>query len=270
MELKLIPTGGLCNRMRAIASCIAIAQKKHAHTTIYWNKYKGLNADFEELFFKITNANVLIVEKTEWLYNVNYTKDYIKRFLFYKIIHKQTFYNYNIYEKKEDLTGKIKENSNRSTLLISGHPMCKDYAETLRNTFRPQLEIQNRINEIVARFGEQTIGVHIRRTDNTASINNSPLESFKQIINDEISKNPKIKFYLATDDDKIKKQFIHQYGDKIITIFQDTNRDSLEGMKFAVIDLFCLSKTSKIIGSVSSSYSQIAADLGNIDIQYAK
>lgn len=270
MELKLIPTGGLCNRMRAIASCIAIAQKKHALVTIYWNKYKGLNADFEKLFFKINVANVQMTNKSQWLYNVNYTKDYIKRFLIYKIVHKQIFYNYNIYEKKEDLTGKIPKSSNRPILLISGHPMCKDYAETLRNIFKPQSEIQNKINEIVSKFAKRTIGLHIRRTDNAASINNSPLESFMQIIDEEISKDVQTVFYLATDDNNIKKKLIQQYGKKIITFFQDTNRDSLEGMKIAVIDLFCLSRTNKIIGSVSSSYSQIAADLGNIDIQYAK
>ena len=50
----------------------------------------------------------------------------------------------------------------------------------------------------------------------------------------------------------------------------DTDRNSLEGMKFAVVDLFCLSKTKKIIGSVGSSYSQIAAEIGGIEVEYAK
>lgn len=49
----------------------------------------------------------------------------------------------------------------------------------------------------------------------------------------------------------------------------DTDRNSLEGMKFAVLDLFCLSKTNKIIGSVGSSYSQIAAEIGGIEVEYA-
>lgn len=270
MEIKLIPTGGLCNRMRAIASCIAIAKMRTAMTTIYWNKYPGLNADFEELFCKINVDNVQMINNKKWLYNVNYTKDYIKRFVFYRIIHKQTFYNYNIYEKKKDLTTIIKEGANHSILLISGHPMYKDYAQTLRLIFKPQTDIQQKIDKITANFTDRTIGVHIRRTDNAASISNSPLDCFMDIINKEISKYPETKFYLATDDDTIKRQFIQKYGNRIITIFQDTSRDRLDGMKFAVIDLFCLSKTLKIIGSVASSYSQIAADLGNIEIKYAK
>lgn len=270
MEIKLIPTGGLCNRMRAIASCIAIAQKKSARVSIYWNKYEGLNANFEELFFKIDTNKVLLKNNKKWLYNVNFTKDYIIRLLPYKIIYKQIFYNYNIYEKKDDLTQIIEDSPKRPILLISGHPMCKDYAETLRNIFKPQTDIRNQINKIVSRFAAHTIGIHIRRTDNIASITNSPLECFIQIIKAEISECPQTKFYLATDDNDTKKIFIQYFGDKIITVFQDTSRDSIEGMKFAVIDLFCLSKTKKIIGSVSSSYSQIAADLGNIEIQYAK
>ena len=50
----------------------------------------------------------------------------------------------------------------------------------------------------------------------------------------------------------------------------DTNRNSLEGMKFAVLYLFSLSKTNKLIGSVGSSYSQIAAEIGGIEVKYAK
>jgi len=47
-------------------------------------------------------------------------------------------------------------------------------------------------------------------------------------------------------------------------------RNSLEGMVFAVTELFCLSKTQKIIGSDYSSYSNIAAELGEIPVEFAR
>ena len=50
----------------------------------------------------------------------------------------------------------------------------------------------------------------------------------------------------------------------------ELTRDSLDGMKMAVAELFALSRTSKIIGSYYSSYSQIAAELGNIAIEYVR
>ena len=61
-----------------------------------------------------------------------------------------------------------------------------------------------------------------------------------------------------------------KYPNRIITLMDDTDRNSLEGMKFAVVELFCLSKTKKITGSVGSSYSQIAAEIGGIEVEYAK
>ena len=136
--------------------------------------------------------------------------------------------------------------------------------------FVPQDDIQNRIDEVVAGFSERTIGVHIRRTDNVVSIQSSPLEKFTSMMDAEIKKNSNTRFYVASDDDEVKKCLKTKYPDRIITLMDDPDRNSLEGMKFAVLDLFCLSKTKKILGSVGSSYSQIAAEIGGIEVNYAK
>ena len=136
--------------------------------------------------------------------------------------------------------------------------------------FVPQDDIQNRIDEIVAGFSERTIGVHIRRTDNVVSIQSSPLEKFTSMMDAEIKKNSNTRFYVASDDDEVKECLKKKYPDRIITLMDDPDRNSLEGMKFAVLDLFCLSKTKKILGSVGSSYSQIAAEIGGIEVNYAK
>ena len=86
----------------------------------------------------------------------------------------------------------------------------------------------------------------------------------------EIKKNSNTRFYVASDDDDVKECLKTKYPDRIITLMDDLDRNSLEGMKFAVLDLFCLSKTKKILGSVGSSYSQIAAEIGGIEVNYAK
>ena len=146
--------------------------------------------------------------------------------------------------------------------------MCKEYE--LKNIFVPQLDIQKKIDKVVQNFTKRTIGIHIRRTDNIESIKSSPLEAFINSITAELKKDANTKFYLASDDDHVKDILEEKFPDSIITIREDVDRNTLEGMKFAVVDLFCLSKTQKIIGSVFSSYSQIAAELGNIEIEYAK
>ena len=89
-------------------------------------------------------------------------------------------------------------------------------------------------------------------------------------MDEEIQKDDNTKFYVASDDNEIKETLKSKYPTRIITLMDDTDRNSLAGMKFAVLDLFCLSKTQKIIGSVGSSYSQIASEIGGINVEYAK
>ena len=227
-----------------------------------------LKADYCELFKPIPQDDVKLIENKQWIYNINRNKDYLVRWPLLKTMFEQTVFNFSIYRNGDEVYSKLKKSYSRSLLLISCYPMCTKY--TIQGMFIPQDDIQRRINEVVAGFSERTIGVHIRITDNVVSIQSSPLENFTNMMDAEIKKNANTKFYVASDDDEVKENLKSKYPNRIITLMDDTDRNSLEGMKFAVLDLFCLSKTNKIIGSVGSSYSQIAAEIGGIEVEYAK
>lgn len=49
------------------------------------------------------------------------------------------------------------------------------------------------------------IGVHIRRTDNIASIKSSSIDVFVHLMQLEIEKDDTVKFYVASDEEKVKK-----------------------------------------------------------------
>ena len=115
-------------------------------------------------------------------------------------------------------------------------------------------------------MGKNTIGIHIRRTDNLESIQHSPIKKFIDYIYTAIRNNDNQKFYLATDDLSVKEEFIKLFGDKIITMDCVLRRDSEEGIKSALLELYILSSCSKIIGSYYSSYSELAAQIGNIPL----
>ena len=137
-------------------------------------------------------------------------------------------------EIRGEIYRKLKMSYSRSFLLISCYPMCTKY--TIQGMFIPQDDIQRRIDEVVAGFSERTIGVHIRRTDNVVSIQSSPLENFTNMMDAEIKKKANTKFYVASDDDEVKESLKSKYPNRIITLMDDTDRNSLEGMKFAVLD----------------------------------
>ena len=212
MEVKIIATRGHCNRLRAIATGVAVAKKDHCPSVIYWNNSLGLKADYCELFNPIPQDDVKLVENIQWLYNIYGNKDYLVRWALLKTMFEQTVFNFSIYRDGE-IYSKLKMSYSRSLLLISCYPMCTKY--TIQGMFVPQDDIQRRIDEV-------------------------------------------------------KESLKSKYPNRIITLMDDTDRISLEGMKFAMVDLFCLSKTRKIIGNVASSYSQIAAEIGGIEIEYVK
>jgi hypothetical protein len=107
-----------------------------------------------------------------------------------------------------------------------------------------------------------TIGVHIRRTDNAASIRLSPLEYFIEYM----KKESEAIFYLSTDCEKTKAIVLDIFGANIITNNFCLYRDTEEGMINAIYDFVSLSQCIKIIGSNASSFSELAARYGNVEL----
>lgn len=114
-------------------------------------------------------------------------------------------------------------------------------------------------------FDDQTIGIHIRQTDNFISIDNSPVELFVDKIKEEIKRNINVTFFLATDNPILEDKLIKLFGSKIMVYKKELNRNSQQGITDAVVDMFCLSKTKYIYGSYWSSFSDIASVIGGID-----
>lgn len=67
----------------------------------------------------------------------------------------------------------------------------------------------------LSEFSDAMIGVHIRRTDNLASIRQSPIELFYQKLDEKIKEDGKVAIYLATDSEEVKREMKERYGDRI-------------------------------------------------------
>lgn len=133
----------------------------------------------------------------------------------------------------------------------------------------PVKELQDRIDTVCKDF-DKVIGIHIRRTDNVRSIETSTDEKFFERMDQLLASNPDTRFFLATDSNEVKKLYEQRYGNKIITNHFDLSRNTLEGMENAVVDLWCLSLCSEILGSASSTYSTCAAGIYHHKIEIVK
>ena len=65
--ITLVPTGGLCNRMRAIDSAVALCEKINRKLRIIWYMYEGLNCSFFELFQPINNDYIKTIDIPAYL-----------------------------------------------------------------------------------------------------------------------------------------------------------------------------------------------------------
>lgn len=129
--------------------------------------------------------------------------------------------------------------------------------------------MKKRLSSEISRFGDNTVGVHIRRTDNIDSIRQSPLDLFEAEMAEGISKG--LKYYVCSDDPSVKDALVRKFGqENIILPSGALERNSLEGIRQAAVELFALSKTRYILGSYYSSFSEMASYLGGIELKVMK
>ena len=107
------------------------------------------------------------------------------------------------------------------------------------------------------------VGVHIRRTDNWRSILGSPLESFVERLKAEEASL----FVVATDDSEVRTLLVSMFGPKVLFPATVLSRMTEEGMIHAVTDFFAVSNCSKLLGSIGSSFSEMAALHGSIPLE---
>jgi hypothetical protein len=155
--------------------------------------------------------------------------------------------------------------AHQKTYLSSCRIFYQNSAQKVFSIFKPITPLQNKIDDISRSFSENTIGVHIRRTDHVRCIISSPFELYVEKMKAEIEQNSNTNFYLASDSTEEKEKLIQLFGNRIITQHAPVLRNTLDGMQGALVELFVLSKTKKILGSPYSTYSLMAADISGIE-----
>ncbi|SNR76068.1 hypothetical protein SAMN06265371_111103 [Lutibacter agarilyticus] len=267
----LEPKGGLANRMRVIASGLWLSNKTHKDVKLVWNLKDELNCDFYELFKPIDSLSYVEAKKKKYYYveatNQQKLNKKIKAWFVNKLINidyciKEKDFENLIWNNKIDILSISKKHKN--IYFQTCQEFGENFDEFLR--FKPTLEIQDIINSQTKSFNKYIIGIHIRRSDNMRSIEKSPLELFIEKIKVELKKNIESNFFLATDDVNTEIELKKIFKGKIITYNKELSRNTQKGIKDAVVDLYCLSKTKYIYGSYWSSFSDIAARIGQIKV----
>lgn len=287
-HLIVIPTGGLCNRLRVIASVLKVVDTSKTKVEIFWHKNEECFCDFEDILQPIENIticnspkgvfykkpekrnlylpvliNFIFNPTVKYLYELSYVWDgtFIKEILFF--ISKKLNLQKN--NKKSNNVRKLM--NHKKVIITTCQPIVSDYNLSI---FHPSTTVDLKLQETKKMFFENNtiLGCHIRRTDNIQSINNSPDDLFISKVRKYIQENESALVYLATDDNSIKEKFKKTFGGgKVFTLDIPLNRNTVEGMIYATVELFLLSICSRIYGSFYSSFSYEASKINGIPLE---
>lgn len=253
--------------MRAISSGVWLKNCLSAKLKVIWLKSDDMIAEYNDLFLF---SDVYTVFNTLGKYKLvkrSHQKSKIRKIV-------SSFINYiisvdvcltdNDIRKGPDYILKICENAKVIYIFT-----CERFAPlTLEmDHFKIKSEIYNQYLSFSKMINKETIGIHIRRTDNIIAIQQSPLELFEERILYEIKLNPNVLFFLSTDDVAIESYFSSKYSNYMIVREKVFGRSSIKGIKDGLIDILLLSKSCKIYGSYWSSFSEVAGLLGENKVE---
>ena len=265
--IVLQPYAGLGNRLRALDSAVELSSLLSRKLQVIWDKTPDLYCSYNQLFEPSDKYEVIDNKPIKFIWSCN------KR-----LAHQLNKMNIK-YPFRYDITLYEKDIRNLNSINFDFKDLKKYHSIYFRingrfidpaNSFtflKPLPEINAIIKNVYHNFSEKTLGIHIRRTDNTKSICHSPDELFIHKIKEEIEKDSNVKFFLSTDSNETEKVFKNLFPERCITYEKEISRNSTQGMIDAVVDMFCLSKTNKIYGSFYSTFSHAASKIGNIPLE---
>lgn len=265
-NLLFVPSGGLANRMRAIASAFNLCQQVEARLQIVWFQGWGMHAAFHDLFEPIANLREAVL--TDYIVN-----DRPRRHnLWLPWLPQQIWYKGGVINELEVANLRDKGFDFEQWLHSKRRYMsCYDEFGVFPDScyselFHPNQIVMDIIKSYEAHFSKNVIGMHIRRTDNIDSINKSPTELFVEAGHRELENNANLTIFLATDSEEVKKQIREIFGNHVVTSDNKADRNSVAGIREGLADLWTLSRVSRIYGSAGSSFSTMASKIGGREL----
>lgn len=263
------PIAGLGNRMQVLASAYYLANKYQKKLCILWNNNGHLAADFEDIFEAVPNVRVVCVTTDGY-----HAKPFLR--LKGELLRKKLLATCGYVAEidrwsdmgLEEIFSAVDEGvRNAEDVYVRSWkyftPVYEDKEITL-DFLRPSEKVRLRGKAVFDEIGDNTVGVHIRRTDHEMAIADSPTEAFLAEMQKELERDGNCRFFVATDDRDEEREILSRFGERVLVKENKSwGRKQTDGMLDACVDLWALSKCRKILGSKGSTFGQIAAKMGH-------
>ncbi len=255
----LLPKAGLCNRLQAIDSSLALARRFGTGLHVTWVRSPNCHCRFRDLF-EPRHLPYRVLELDAGLPLRVYKKSTRRIFSHFNNIH----INQKRMRRHRDDREWFETLQKRRHIFINTFwPFYNQPDKPLLARFQPRPALQRMINSYTR---ENQIGVHVRQTDCKRAIAHSPLEKFVEQMARELSIDPSVRFFLSTDDSSAEQYFLDAFPGKISThVKRSLDRSTRPALEDAVVDLYSLANCRKLIGSYTSSFSRFAAQINGIE-----
>jgi len=255
-SLAVYPKNGLANRLRALASASILAEYTGRNLLVSWTRSRDCNVVWEELFLNPIEGCSMPL--STFRHGLDLYDDTLIPLSSHSDIP-----HLSIPEGPDVIAVHSCRNFRPEGMTVAVYEEAKSmfYRKLL-----PVETVRETVSDMQKRFfhGHKVIGVHIRRKDHLTFMKKdhrlvSPTRMFVEAMKQALRANPETKFFLATDDQKEERYIRRLFTDSVIAYEKkEYGRNTARGMQDALTDWLLLSRTSRIIASYASSFSQEA------------
>ena len=279
------PTSGLCSRIYVLNDAYILAKKYRQKLVVIWTKTTDCNIGYYRVFDKsqFADIDIKIIELTKFRIRFRDIKDeiwaHLKDIFIEVFVRLSYIIKHSVIKKYYRTICDVYKNAYSDgnapidESKIENHNVYIEAYNSIigkdmkLDAIKIRQELILSAENIIGKYKENCIGIHIRRTDHGPAKEHSRTEIFLKKIDEIIQQDNKVCFFLATDEWKEEYMLKERYQHRIIC--QDNkvlNRYTEEGMISSIIDFLCLSKTKYILGSYTSIFSKFSAQYGNVDL----
>lgn len=262
--LTIMPEGGLCNRLFALHSAIRLSADFGQPLRVFWRINANFGCRLEDVFE--VPREVSRVFSSDRLHRGKRAR------LVESLVRLAQWPPFLGAIQPRAIEAMLAEGFDFRSLARQRHLSIRTWSlfypgDAGLYRFRPVPHLAERIARVTEGFAA-TVGVHIRRTDHKPAIAHSPTGLFVARMRALVEEDPSTTFFLATDAPDEAAQLEAAFPGRILRATpQSLARDAREGIEGAVIDLYALAATRRVLGSFASTFSRAAGMLGEIPVE---
>lgn len=261
--IHLVPEGGLCNRMRSIASVLLLANQVGQSLTVHWRRTDDMNCAYHDLFdtaglpFEVRESNAAGWQ-AGFFKIFTYSSEVLMKIIGAPVL------------DSKDSAALVNQDEKLRAWASRPNPRVRTHSKLLEDAdlfapFKPAKQLADVIERYASRLS-RAVGVHIRRGDNLKSSQISPTNLFIDLMRAELMACPGTQFFVATDSPETFSVLRGEFGHAVFEYEKTSlDRSDPQAIRDAVIDLYCLASCRKLIGSYWSSFSDTAWEIKGID-----